>query len=200
MAGLGGVTVSLADKIPSKMIYFRNSDFVLTVCPSIGFFVKANIPAIDAHLFFQYQGTLGSLNLKTTNSYVDVNNLNYLSEISIRQTFLGNKGVFKYEFNEGKNIRPNIHAGAYFNYSFSLRYSCKYEIRFSSGDLYVEGEGADHYDPFSGISYGPVAGFGFVVDTPNKKAILIDIQYQREFGLWEYLKVNNFSLNVGYQF
>jgi hypothetical protein len=200
LAGLGGVTVSLADNIPTKMIYFRNSDFGLTLCPFVGFFVKANIPAIDAHLFFQYQGTLGSWNLKTSNSYVDVNKLNYLSEISIRQTFLGNKGVFKYEFNEGKNIRPNIHAGVYFNYSFNLRYSCKYEIRLSSGDLYSEGEGADYYNPFSAINYGPVAGFGFVVDTPNKKAILLDIQYQREYGLWECLNVNNFSLNVGYQF
>lgn len=200
LAGLAGVTVSMADEIPTKMIYFRNSDFGLTLYPFVGFFMKANIPAIDAHLFFQYQGTLGSWNLKTSNSYVDVNNLNYLSEISIRQTFLGNKGVFKYEFNEGKKLRPNIHAGVYFNYSFILNYSCKYEIHLSSGDLYSKGEAAGYYNPFSAINYGPVAGFGFVFDTPAKKAILLDIQYQREFGLWEYMKVNSFSLNLGYQF
>jgi hypothetical protein len=201
IAGLGAVTVSVAEEIPVKMIYFRNSDFGLALCPSVGFFVKANIPAINAHLFFQYQGTLNSLNLNTTNSYVDIgNNMNYSNDISISQIFLGNKGIFKYEFVEDKKIHLDIHAGVFFNYSFLFGYSRQYEIRFPSGDLYVEGEGADDYDPFSRIDYGPVAGFGIAVDIPDKKAILIDIQYQRGFGLLEYMKVNNISLNIGYQF
>jgi hypothetical protein len=201
LAGLGVVTVSVAEKIPVKLIYFRNSDFGLALCPSVGFFVKANIPAIDAHLFFQYQATLSFLNLKTTNSYVDIgNNFTVMNKISINQTFLGNKGLFKYEFGEGQKVHPSIQVGFFFNYSFLFGYSRKYEIRFPSGDLLAEGEGADEYDLFSGLDYGPVVGFGFVFDKPDKKAILVDIQYQRGFGLLEYLKVNYFSLNVGYQF
>lgn len=199
LIGLGAVTISVPNSIPLEYAYFRNSDFGVIFCPSAGFFVKLNLPEINANMFLQYQGTISKLSLQTNNWYtIAGNDLQHHDKISYSQTSYNSVAVLKYEFKEGMKFRPNVHLGAFYNFGFGDSYSRHSTVYFSTGSVYTVFYGSEY--PFISVDYGPVAGVGFVVDITEKNAILVDFQYQRGFGLSEILKANFFSLNVGIQF
>lgn len=193
------VTLSVPEDIPYDYVYFTNSDFGVTFCPAAGFFVKLNLPDINANLFLQYQGTFSKMKLQTNNWYsMQLSNHERNERISYSQSSFNNVAVLKYEFREGLEFRPNLHLGAFYNFAYVNNYSRNGTEYYPSGDVYAQYYGLEF--PFWNRDYGPVAGMGFVVDISEKNAILVDLQYQRGFQLSEILKANYFSLNIGFQF
>ncbi|MFO7369647.1 MAG: outer membrane beta-barrel protein [Bacteroidales bacterium] len=199
VVGLSAVTLSVPEVIPNAYSYFTNSDFGVTFCPSAGFFVKLNLPDINANLFLQYQGTFSKLKFQTNNWYeMPLSNYERYDRISYSQSSFNSVAVLKYEFREGLKFRPNVHLGAFFNFAFMDNYSRSGTQYYPSGDVYAKYYGLEY--PFYQRDYGPVAGLGFVAEISEKNAILVDLQYQRGFQISEILKANYFYLNVGFQF
>ena len=198
MAGINIVSLSKPGNLSYEYIYFTNSDFGTVLCPSAGFFVKLNLPDINAHMFLQYQGTISKMSLQTNNWFTpEGSDWEHHERITYSQSSFNSVAVIKYEFGEGMKFRPNINAGGFFNFGFGDTYSRRSEV-YESGKLIGSFYGLEY--PFRQDDFGPVAGIGFVTDISEKNAILVDFQYQRGLQLTEVMKANFFSLNIGFQF
>lgn len=187
---------SEADDMPKTDSYFKDVDFGTVYHPSIGFFLKANMPFINEKLFFQYEVAFSYVTLYSYNEYVDMgNNLLHTNEISSSEVVFNNNILFRYEFPNGK-VRPTIHVGGFYNGSFNTAYNHEYNVYYTFGDLYRSFETS--VPEFSLSDFGFSLGFGIITRLVNNKDLFVDLRYQGGIN-HDYWQANYFSLNLGYQ-
>lgn len=188
VVGLNAITAA-PYKLKFETYYLKNSDFGTTWSPSVGFFVNYNFLAVNAHMFFYYQGTLSKMSLKSSHIYENAGV--WLTELSYERTCFNSIALFKYELSSENKVRPNLHVGGFINLALQHEYR---RNTLPHSYLWNEGE-----QPFSGADCGPAAGVGFIADLNGKNALIIDLTYQRGLTLANNLRGNYFSLNIGLQ-
>ncbi len=197
IAGLNGMFISQVRDLPEDLYFLKESQFGLTVFPSIGFYYKQRMPFINERLYFQYEGTYAHLKLSTNHSFIEpVYKMNYLNEVSYTQNMIHNLGYLKYEFPRGK-FRPTFQFGGFANYFFNTNYHRDLEVLFSWGDTYLEAETEDN--PFLKMNYGVNLGVGIKSFYMKDREIFVDLQYKRGFGLIESINTNRVTINLGLQ-
>jgi hypothetical protein len=196
VVGLNVTTISTNDKYKGTLSYFNKSDFDISVCPSIGFYVKINLPYINERLYFQYQSIISKIRTNTMNSFMDgVLSREIVHDITLTESISGNSALLKYEF-PGGAFRPSFHAGFFLNYFFKTDYLDKTDSYTFHGDPISSTETKEN--PFAKLDYGLCVGIG-VIRKINTRNLYMDITYQHGVGFLVYLTTNNFLVNFGFQ-
>ncbi len=190
MIGLGIVTLSKPPRSNDiNDYYLAHCDFVSNVYPSLGFFILAGLPGINANMHFQFEGSVNQLKFETSGSAVQ-NGSTFNHEIEFSQTCLNANAVLKYAIGE-KNVKPIIQAGGFLNFGVGESFHRESEI---SNIVFT-------YDlsPFNAMDLGLIAGTGLMLETVKKKAIVIDLRYRWGLTFVENAYANYFTLGVGFQ-
>jgi hypothetical protein len=195
--GLNAFSLAKASNLPGEYDYLVNSNFNQLVTPTIGLFVKMNIPALNERLYLQYLASIGLVNLHTVNTRTEhLYSMTHRNEIWLKQTAFYNSATIRYEFPQGK-FRPVVQLGGFVNSFFNVDYTRALEVRYSWGDIYSEG--TMHESPFSRFDYGIKVGVGLTSKLFKTKDVTADLNYLRGFGYLYGLNTNSFMLDVSIQ-
>lgn len=178
--------------------YLTNSQFGINFLPSVGVFLKLNIPRVNEKISLQYEGQVSYMDLSTTNYFLDPSNFRgHTNEISFSQTTFNNSLSLKYEFPKGK-IRPTFQVGFFTNYTLASKYHRSLE---EQSEIISSIHFTKEYDdsPFSGKVGGLNLGFGLKKFVFNDKEMFIDFRYQPGIGLYGGWVSNYYIVNIGLQ-
>jgi hypothetical protein len=196
LIGINAITISTNNNFGKDFYYMQNSDFNIYTYPSVGFFLKVNMPYIDERVYFQYEGTICQWTLKTTNLFIDsvlYYYANYISEITMTNIVFDNEASVRYEFPKGK-IRPVFQAGFFLNYFLKSDYLRNTGVRYKNGNIFFTETSKDY--PFSKFDYGVSVGLGILSKINDKREIALDIRYKQGLGMRHNVFTNNLSLNL----
>lgn len=177
--------------------YLSESNFNVSITPSIGLFYKQNMPKTNERLYIQYDLIYHKIKLhssvKTFGEYTD---LTHVNDINITRLSLNNSISLKYETPRGK-FRPTYQIGSFFNYFFKTNFLRESSLILPSG---TETPPIEHTNnPFTNFDFGISFGIGLNLIVENTKEIFLDLKYQRGFGvLTPSVDSNYLSLNIGY--
>jgi hypothetical protein len=198
LVGINSMSISKTNNFHDNFYYLNNLDFGNNIFPSIGIYYKMNMPYINEHFYFQYEGTYSRVKLEANNLYIEsFHNMTVKNDITLTLNSFNNMFMFKREYSKGK-IRPMFQFGCFVDYFFKPDYNRNIEVRFSSGDLnYITNS---KNNPFIKFDYGISLGLGLKSFYIKDKEMFIDLKYKRGFGLLvENLNTNSFLLNLGFQ-
>lgn len=197
VVGINVMSISQSGAFTDEFYYLKNSRFTSKIYPSIGLYYKVNMPFVNERLYLYYECTYSRANLSTSNSYIEpVYNLRYFNDISLTQNALNNLGLIRYEFPKGK-IRPTFQIGGFARFYFKNDYKRDLLVQFSWGETYYTKQIND--SPFSKFDFGISCGVGLKSLYLNGKEVLLDLRYQRGFGLLKNLNTNTLMINLGFQ-
>jgi hypothetical protein len=197
IVGLNGMSISETGYITDDLYFIKNSKFGFNIFPSIGLYYKINMPFENERLYFQYEGTYSRINLTGSDSYIESEyHLNYLNDYTLTLNTFNNLVLLKYELPNAK-IKPTFQIGGFARYFFKTEYTQNLEVKFESGGTYYTKKITA--SPFSKLDFGINCGVGLSRINLNNKELMIDLRYQRGFGLLRGLNTNTFQLSLGYQ-
>jgi hypothetical protein len=191
------MALTRSSNLPVEYDYLNNSNFNNPVTPSLGFFLKLNIPALNERLFFQYMASIGKIDMHTVNIHTEkLYSMTHRNEIWLNQTTFFNSGTFRYEFPKGI-LTPVVQLGGFVNSFSNVDYTHNMLVRYSWGDVYDESVG--HVSPFSKFDYGVQMGLGVKGKLFKNKELTADLNYLHGFGYLYGLNTNTVTLDIGIQ-
>ena len=178
--------------------YLSQSNFNVSITPSIGFFYKQNMPKTNERLYIQYDFIYHKTKLhsleKTFNEY---DGLTHVNSIDLTRHSLNNSLSLKYETPRGK-FRPTYQIGGFLNYFVKTNYLRESSLILPSGTESLPIEYTNN--PFTNFDFGLNFGIGLNLKLENTKELFLDLKYQRGLGLLIPLVNSNYlSLNIGYE-
>lgn len=191
------MALTRSGSLPVEYDYLNNSNFNNPFTPSLGFFLKMNIPALNERLFFQYMALVGKIDMHTVNVRTEkLYSMTHRNEIWLTQTAFYNSGTIRYEFPKGL-VTPVVQLGGFVNSFNNVDYTHNMEVRYSWGDVYEESVG--HESPFSKFDYGVQVGVGLKGKLFKNRDLTADLNYQHGFGYLYGLNTNTIALDIGLQ-
>ncbi len=197
--GLNYRSTSVWNKFNENLNYLNNANFEDEVFPSFGFFVKINLPSINERLFFKYEGTFSKWDMQSVNSWIDTYSLLiYTEKIILKQNAINSVGIIRYEFPEGKKIRPAFQAGGFFSFYTNIDYAITRDItRPEEAEPFYSTKNTN--SPFNKIGYGIDLGVGSIISLKKMWDINVDLRYKYGTGLHYGISTHNVSLVISLQ-
>jgi hypothetical protein len=194
---LNAHSISVGSNFHKELFFLENSRFQSTFFPTVGLFLKMNIPFVHERIFFYYEGTYSKEELHTNNIFIErLHGMHIHSDIRLAQKVFNNSFLIKYEYPKGK-FRPTFRAGVFFNYYYRRNFSGNIDIRFPSGEPNSTGKIIEN--PFESADYGINLGPGIAFDIYKGREMFVDLSYQRGFGIGDKMNSNCLKFNVGLQ-
>ena len=177
-------------------LYLNYTSFKSSNFPTIGAFLKLDMPSLNKRFFVQYDLKMGK---STSDSYFyELNKTTdheIVNDIQMTQTIINNSISGNYDVNMG-GITATLIAGGFIDYYQNTSYQQHYESNKDGDNLELIDK--ESY-PFNNTDMGYLAGIG-VSGKIFQRRISLNMIYRNGLGSSKFLRTNYLSLNIGYQF
>lgn len=156
-------------------------DFSTTVYPSIGLFVKKNLPLLHDKVFVQYEALYGHDYLFGKKLDYTLMDIDHYDCIHYERNSILNTLLLKREYNFGKTTL-NWHLGAFVDYAFHSNYKHTFEAWNKAEEVLETPVLMDNNNPYANTGVGFLLGTGLTIPFSEKFALIIDLRYQKGMG------------------